>query len=149
MKREILCLIAANATTVLLVQQGVLAQTMPEKPEGYFAHRGTVYAKAGGTICGFKSPSHLEIYRRSKGGRDLSISAISTFKNAGVCPVPRAFFDYKNSGFYSLGDGKFCGFSNPFLQNEYRERFNAPLVGKISTDPARFMKYIGICQTLS
>lgn len=137
------------STAVTLLQQPILAQTMPETPEGYFSYRGTIYAKAGGTICGFTSPGHLEIYRRARGGRDLSISAISTYRNAGVCPSARAFFDYKNTGYYSFGDGTFCGFANRDIQNEYRQRFNAPLVGRISSDPTRSMKYLGHCKALS
>ena len=149
MNRIIFGLVIATAATTTLFQQPILAQTMPETPEGYFAYKGTVYAKAGGTICGFTSPGHLEIYRRVKGGKDLKISAISTYKYVGACPVPRAFFDYKNSGFYSFGDGQFCGFNNPNIQSEYRERFAAPLVGKISTDPNRSIKYLGLCKPLS
>jgi len=148
MKRTFLCLAVTGGVIVASFHPPVLSQTMPETPEGYFAYRGTVYAKAGGTICGFTSPGHLEIYRKAKGGRDLKISAISSYKNAGICPVPRAFFDYKDSGFYSFGDGRFCGFANPDIQNEYRERFNAPLVGRISSDPNRSMKYLGQCKPL-
>jgi hypothetical protein len=131
MKRTFLCLAVTGGVIVASFHHPVLSQTMPETPEGYFAYRGTVYAKAGGTICGFTSPGHLEIYRKAKGGIDLKISAISSYKNAGICPVPRAFFDYKDSGFYSFGDRRFCGFGNPDIQNEYRQSFNAPLVGRI------------------
>jgi hypothetical protein len=96
---------------------------MPEIIDGYFVYKGSVYAKAGGTICAFTSPGHLEIFKKARGGGDLQISAISSYKNAGKCPIPRAFFLYKGSGFYSFGDGKFCGFSDPNIQNEYRQTF--------------------------
>lgn len=148
MKRRFFSLMVASSTIFAVLHQPVLSRTMPEKPDGYFAYKGTVYAKAGGTICGFTSPGHLEIYRKARGGRDLTISAISSYKNAGICPKPRAFFDYKDSGFYSLGDGNFCGFSDPDIQNEYRQSFNAPLVGRISSDPNRSMKYLGRCKPL-
>lgn len=148
MKRKFICLAVTGGVIVASFHHPVLSQTMPERPEGYFAYRGTVYAKAGGTICGFTSPGHLEIYRKAKGGMNLQISAISSYKNAGKCPVPRAFFDYKDSGFYSFGDGRFCGFGNPDIQNEYRQSFNAPLVGRISSDPNRSMKYLGPCKPL-
>ena len=147
MKRIILSLMTVSTVTLTLLQP-TLAQTMPERPDGYFTYKGSVYAKAGGTICGFTSPGHLEIYKRAKGGRDLQISAISSYKNAGRCPSPRAFFDYKNSGFYSFGNATFCGFSDPDIQNEYRGAFSAPLVGRISSDPNRSMKYLGRCKPL-
>ena len=138
----------ALLVSVSLTSYPVLSQMMPERPDGYFAYKGTVYAVAGGTICSFTSPGHLEIYRKVNGGKNLQISAISSYKNAGNCPVPRAFFAYKKSGFYSVGDGQFCGFSDPNIQNEYKQRFNVKNVGVISSDPNRSMKYLGRCKSI-
>ena len=71
MKRKFFSLIVASGTIFAALYQPVLSQTMPEQPDGYFAYKRTVYAKAGGTIYAFTSPGHLEIYRKAKGGRNL------------------------------------------------------------------------------
>ncbi|MFY7806443.1 MAG: hypothetical protein ACOVQ7_23775 [Limnoraphis robusta] len=126
-------------------QKPGFAETMPENIDGYFAYNGSVYARAGGTICGFRKPGHLDIFRRARPARDVNITAISTYKNIGHCPVPRAFFDFGNSGYFSFGNGGFCGFPSPQVQDEYRQRYNAPLVKRISSDPQEFMKYTGRC----
>jgi hypothetical protein len=135
-------------STISSFSQPSLAQTMPERPEGYFAYSGSVYAKAGGIICGFRRPGHLEIYRKVNPAPDLRITAISTYRYAGACPTPRSFFWFGGSGYYSVGNGQYCGFSTPQAREEYLQRFNAPDVGVISTNPRQFMTYINRCRPL-
>ncbi len=54
MKRHFLCSAIIGIAAVAAQQPG-FAQAMPEQIDGYFANSGTVFAKAGGTICGFRS----------------------------------------------------------------------------------------------
>jgi hypothetical protein len=149
MKRHFLSSVIVGIAAVVAQQQpGFPQTTMPELIDGYFAYSGTVYAKSGGIICGFRKPGHLEIFRRSIPAPDLKINAISTYNNIGVCPVYRAFFDFGDSGYFSFGNGSFCGFTSAQVQREYRQRYNAPLVKRISTNPGEFMKYTGACPSL-
>jgi hypothetical protein len=143
MKRHFLCSAIIGIAAVAAQQPG-FAQAMPEQIDGYFASSGTTFAKAGGTICGFRSGGHYEIFRRAKPAPSLKITTVSTYKYIGACPVPRAFFDFEKTGYFSWGDGSFCGFANGQVWQEYRERYNAPIVGKIPTKPD-FMSYKGAC----
>ena len=145
MKRYFLSSVIVGIIVVSAAQQPSFAETMPENIDGYFAISGIVYAKAGGTLCDMRTPGHVEIFRRSRPAPGLNITAISSYKYIGLCPVPRAFFDFGNSGYFSFGNGSFCGFPNPQVQLEYRQRYNAPLVKRISSDPTAFMKYTGRC----
>ena len=125
-----------------------LSQVMPEKPDGYFVYKGTLYAKAGGTICGFTSQVRADIYRRVKGGPDLPITAISTYKNSGECPLPRAFFNYKGTGMYTYDNGKFCKFGNASRWEAYKQRNDVKDVGTLPSDPRNSLSDQGFCKPL-
>ena len=134
-----------GATTVALLQQPSLAQRMGI-PDGYFARQGSVYAKAGGVICGFKKPGHLEIYRKANpAAPDINITNFTSYRYIGHCPVPAAYFAHGGSVFYTAGDGKFCGFRNPDAYSEYQSYYRVTNAGTISSNPADFMRYMGRC----
>lgn len=146
MKRTLFSLLAASTTAATLLPTIAFAQTMG-LPDAYFAHRGTIYARSGGTICGFRTPGHLQIYRTALPAPNVDVPGISSYRNAGVCSSPQAYFSYKKTTYFSFGDGRFCGFPNPDSLSEYRQYYKAPNVVGLNSPPEKFMKYVGACPT--
>lgn len=137
--------VVISATTFGLIQQPSLAQRMGI-PDGYFARQGSVYARSGGIICGFKKPGHLEIYRKANPpAPSINITNFTSYRYIGHCPTPASYFAHGGSVFYTAGNGKFCGFSNPDELREYQSYYIVAEVGTISTDPKQFMSYLGRC----
>jgi len=146
-KHSFLVLLAASTAAVVFSPLFASAQTTPTMgiADGYFSHRGTVYARSGGTICGFSRPAHLQIYRTVFPASSVTVSGISSYRNMGTCPVPASFFPYKGTVFYSFGNRKYCGFSDPDSLREYRQYYNSPNVLELSSPPKEFMTYDGTC----
>ena len=123
MARKSLGLIVAISATIVLSQQPIFAQSMPVVTDGYFWTGKTAFARSSGFTCGFANRGHYEIYRRLRPAKDETQDDPSSFKYLGTCPLPQAiFYDAKKTGYYSFGDGKICGFSNPQMRNTYIRR---------------------------
>lgn len=147
MKYSILVLLAASTAAAFFPSWFASAQTTPTMgiPDGYFSHRGTVYARSGGTICGFSRPGHLQIYRTAFPAPTVTVPGISSYRSAGICSVPASFFPYQGTVFYSFGNRRYCGFSDPDSLREYRQYYNSPNVSELSSPPQEFMTYDGTC----
>ena len=147
MKHPFLVLLAASTVVAAFSPLFAFAQTTPTMsiPDGYFSHRGTTYARSGGTICGFSRPGHLQIYRTAFPAPAVTVPGISSYRSAGTCSVPASFFPYKGTVFYSFGNRSYCGFPDPDLLREYRQYYNSPNVSELSSPPQEFMTYAGAC----
>lgn len=143
--RKSLYLVVAGTAAVILAQQPIFAQTMPETTEGYFWRGRTAYVKTSGFICSFASRAHFDIYRAIRPAGDITVPDITGYQNLGTCPLPKAiFYNSKGTGFYSFGNGNVCGFSNGAMRDTYKSRFAPPELGRTGA-PVPPFQWVGNC----
>ena len=116
------------------------------RPDGYFVYKGMIYAKSGGSICGFLTEGHLDIFRGVYPAPDIQINKFSSYKNLGACSVPEAYFNNGVTVFYSYGDGRYCAFLTQEAFDNWQDGHEAKNVNKVGRLPGEpILKNIGQC----
>jgi hypothetical protein len=124
----------------------------PPTPPGnyYFRISATGYFKSNNEVCSFASLGHEQIYQRVVPGTEITVPDMTIYDYSGTCDLPKSIFsDANKTGFYSFGDGRICGFSNPAMKKVYQEKFNPTDAGKISSAVVPPFQWAGNCQTPS